>query len=167
MQYNIPNALRGDDTMAVRFSFKHFLFNAFRELFLYHHSSLEFRAKLFAALISADNEANECEFDVVKEAGMKIYNDEDRSNTLVLTTREMVEKVLKNNGLDIDALVEDIIRDLRSVPRYALKIDLAQLEPLLACQDDPDITAYQQSILRLFGELRSEFVAAREGDQPL
>ena len=143
--------------MAVRFRLKDFLFNAFRELFLYHHSSLEFRAKLFAAIISADDEANECEFDLVKEAGMKIYNDDDRSNTLVLTTREIVEKVLKNNGLDIDALIEDIIYDLRTVPRYALKIDLSQLEPLLACQSDPDITAYQQSILRLFGELRCEY----------
>lgn len=145
--------------MAIRFSFKHYLFNAFRELFLYHHNSLEFRAKLFAAVISADDKASECEFDQVEAAGMQIYNDEDRSNTLVLTTREMVEKVLKNNGLDIDALIEDIIRDLKAVPRYALKIDLAQLEPLLQCQDDPDITAYQKSILRLFGELRNEYEA--------
>jgi len=143
--------------MAIRFSFKHFLFNAFRELFLYHHSSLEFRAKLFAAVISADDEANECEFDQVKKAGMQIYSDEDRSNTLVLTTREMVDKVLKDNGLDVDALVEDIIRDLKAVPRYAQKIDLTQLEPLLDCQSDPDVTAYQKNILRLFGELRNEY----------
>lgn len=145
--------------MAIRFSFKHFLFNAFRELFLYHHSSLEFRAKLFAAVIAADDKADECEFDRVKEAGMAIYNEEDRSNTLVLTTREIVDKVLKNNGLDIDALIEDIIQDLKTVPRYALKIELSQLEPILACQDDPDVTAYQRSILRLFGELRSEYEA--------
>lgn len=143
--------------MAVRFSFKHFLFNAFRELFLYHHSSLEFRAKLFAAVISADDDASDCEFNVVKAAGMQIYNDESRSNALVLTTREMVEKVLRDNGLDIDALIDDIIRDLRSVPRYALKIEISQLEPLLACQDDPDVNAYQQNILRLFTELRGEY----------
>ena len=143
--------------MPVRFSFKHFLFNAFRELFLYHHSSLEFRAKLFAAIISADDEANECEFDLVKAAGMQIYNDESRSNALLLTTREIVEKVLRNNGLDIDALIEDIIRDLKTVPRYASKIEISQLEPLLKCQEDPDITAYQENILRLFAELRSEY----------
>ena len=143
--------------MAVRFSFKHFLFNAFRELFLYHHSSLEFRAKLFAAVISADDDASDCEFNVVKAAGMQIYNDESRSNALVLTTREMVEKVLRDNGLDIDALIDDIIRDLRSVPRYALKIEISHLEPLLACQDDPDVNAYQQNILRLFTELRGEY----------
>jgi len=145
--------------MAIRFSLKHFLYNAFRELFLYHHSSLEFRAKLFAAVIAADNAANECEFDLVKEAGMQIYSDDDRSNTLVLIVREMVEKVIENNGLDIDALVEDIIRDLKSVPRFALKIEIAQLKPLLACQDDPDVTAYQKNILRLFRELRTEYEA--------
>jgi hypothetical protein len=143
--------------MAVKFGYKHFLFNAFRELFLYHHSSLEFRAKLFAAVISADDEANECEFDVVKRVGMQIYNDESRSNALVLTTREMVEKVLRNNGLDIDALIDDIIGDLKSVPRYALKIDISQLEPLLQCQNEPDITHYQENMLRLFAELRSEY----------
>lgn len=143
--------------MAIRFSLKHFIFNAFRELFMHHHTSLEFRAKLFATIICADAKSNECEFDLVKKAGMQIYNDEDRSNTLVLTTREIVEKVLKNNGLDIDALIEDIIIDLKSVPRYALKIDLGQLEPLLECQHNQDVIAYQNSILRLFGELRSEY----------
>jgi hypothetical protein len=147
--------------MAIRFSFKHFIFNAFRELFLYHHSSLEFRAKLFAAVIAADEQASECEFDLVEKAGMAIYDDQDRVNTLVLTTREIADKVLKNNGLDIDALIEDIIRDLKSVPRYALKIDLSILEPILACQDDPDITAYQKNILRLFGELHSEYQAKK------
>lgn len=145
--------------MALRFSIKNFIFNAFRELFLYHHTSLEFRAKLFATMICADEKANDCEFDIVKKAGMAIYNEEDRSNTLVLTTREIVEKVRKDNGLDIDALIEDIILDLKSVPRYALKIELSQLEPLLGCQHDPDVTAYQHSILRLFGELRSEYEA--------
>lgn len=145
--------------MALRFSIKNFIFNAFRELFLYHHTSLEFRAKLFATIICADEKANDCEFDIVKKAGMAIYNEEDRSNTLVLTTREIVEKVRKDNGLDIDALIEDIILDLKSVPRYALKIELSQLEGLLGCQHDPDVTAYQHSILRLFGELRSEYEA--------
>jgi len=43
------------------------------------------------------------------------------------------------------------------VPRYASKIEIAQLEPLLQCQEDPDITAYQSNILRLFAELRSEY----------
>lgn len=145
--------------MAIRFSLKHFIFNAFRELFLYHHSSLEFRAKLFAAIIAADDSAGECAFDMVKASGISIYDDEDRANTLVLTTREIVDKLLRNNGLDFDALIEDIIRDLKAVPRYALKIDCEMLRHLMACHDNPDTRAYQESILRLFGELRSEYEA--------
>ncbi len=143
--------------MAIRFRLRDYLFNAFRELFLYHHSSLEFRAKLFAAVIAADLEADECEFDLVKAAGMTVYNDEDRSNTLVLTTREYVTKVLENNGLDIDELIDDIIRDLKAVPRYAKKIDIAQLRPLLECQNDPDVKMYQERMLALFEKLKAEY----------
>ena len=143
--------------MAIRFRLRDYLFNAFRELFLHHHSSLEFRAKLFAAVIAADLEADECEFDLVKAAGMTVYNDEDRSNTLVLTTREYVTKVLENNGLDIDELIDDIIRDLKAVPRYAKKIDIAQLRPLLECQNDPDVKMYQERMLALFEKLKAEY----------
>jgi len=150
----------------VRFKLKHFLFNAFRELFLYHHSSLEFRAKLFAAVIAADLEADECEYALVKEAGMKIYDDGDRADALVLTTREYVEKVIENNGLDIDMLVEDIIKSLRAKPRFADKIDIEQLRPLLECRHDPDIRIYQTRILELFSRLKKEYgteAASEEG----
>lgn len=143
--------------MAIRFRLRDHISNAFRELFLYHHSSLEFRAKLFAAVIAADLEADECEFDVVKAAGMAVYNDEDRSNTLVLTTREYVTKVLENNGLDIDELIDDIIRDLKAVPRYAKKIDIAQLRLLLECQNDRDVKMYQERMLALFEKLKTEY----------
>lgn len=145
--------------MAIQFGLKHFIFNAFRELFLYHHNSLEFRAKLFAAIIAADEQASECAFDMVKKSGIDIYDDEDRANTLMLTTREMVDKLLRNNGLDFDALIEDIVRNLKAVPRYALKIDCEILRRLMECHDDPDTKAYQENILRLFGELRSEYEA--------
>ena len=50
---------------------------------------------------------------------------------------------------------------------YEVITDLDHLERLLACQNDPDITAYQRSILRLFGELRSEFETAKKVRQPL
>ena len=88
---------------------------------------------------------------------MTVYNDEDRSNTLVLTTREYVTKVLENNGLDIDELIDDIIRDLKAVPRYAKKIDIAQLRPLLECQNDPDVKMYQERMLALFEKLKAEY----------
>ncbi len=143
--------------MPKRFKLKHYISNAFRELFLYHHSSLEFRAKLFATIIVADGEVEEREFDLVKEAGMKIYNDEDRSDTLVLTTREYVNKVLDNNGLDIDKLIDDIIKDLKEMPRYAKKIDIELLSPLLECHSSYEAGVYQERIIELFIKLKEEY----------
>jgi len=145
------------------FRFKHFFFNAFRELFLYHHSSLEFRAKLFAAPIAADLEADTCEYAVVEQAAKDIYGDGDRAELLVLTVKEYVKKVIDNNGLGVDELIEDIIRDLKNVPRYAKKIDTQKLRPLLACQNDEMTRIYQERMLALFERLKREY---EESDQP-
>jgi len=136
----------------------HFI-NAFRELFLYHYSSLEFRAKLFAAVIAANPEAGECEFEIVRNAGMLIYEDSDRSASLALAVREFVEKVIDDNGLDLDSLLEEIVRDLRDIPRYGKKIDTSMLYALLECHQDEDTKLYQQRMIELFERLRDECAA--------
>lgn len=133
----------------------HFI-NAFRELFLYHHSSLEFRAKLFAAVIAANPNAGSCEYEIVSQAGMQIYDDPDRSNSLLLTVREYVNKVVDDNGLDIDTLLAEIVRDLRDIPRYSQKIEISQLRPLLDCHHDEENRIYQERMLELFARLREE-----------
>ncbi len=133
----------------------HFI-NAFRELFLYHHSSLEFRAKLFAAVIAANPDAGECEYAIAAQAGSQIYDDPDRSNSLLLMIQEYVDKVTDDNGLDIDTLLEDIVRDLRDLPRYSQKINIDLLRPLLDCNHDEENRIYQERILELFANLREE-----------
>lgn len=144
--------------MAYLGSFRHRFFNAFRELFLYHHSSLEFRAKLFAAVIAANESAVECEFYVVKEIARNIYDDDDRISTLILTIKEYIEKVRLDNGLDIDELVDDIMKDLKTVPRYAGKIDKEHLLPLLECNHDEDSKAYQHRIIEFLESLKLETI---------
>lgn len=134
----------------------HFI-NAFREVFLYHHSSLEFRAKLFASVIAANANAGECEFETVRSAGVIIYNDETRSASLELTAKEYVEKVIEENGLNNDMLIEEIMRDLKDIPRYAKKIDTSLLETLIDCHDDEDTALYQRRIIELFERLRNEY----------
>lgn len=137
--------------------FKRHFSNAFRELFIYHHSSLEFRAKVFAMVIAANRDADECEFDLVTKAGMSIYNNEDRANTLMLATKEYVKKVHDDNGLDIDRLVHDIVQDLKVVPRYAKKLDPLQLQPIIDCSVDEDTTAYQLNMLDFINSLIQEY----------
>ncbi len=136
---------------------KYRFINAFREVFLYHYSSLEFRAKLFACVISANKNFGECEFEVVKNAGALIYSDEARISSLEYTTKEYVQKVVDENGLNNDMLIEDVLRDLKDIPRYAKKIDTDMLKTLIKCHHDTDTKIYQKRIIELFNSLKEEY----------
>jgi len=143
--------------MRFGFRLKHYIFNAFREIFVHHHGSLEFRAKIFALVLAADETAPMENFITVKEIGLHIYSgDEDRANLLLLTTKELVQKVRDNNGLNIDTLVQDILQELKIVPRYAKKIDIQSLRPILALTEDEDALAYQENILEFLEKLKDE-----------
>jgi len=147
--------------MSFFYKMKFHFINAFRELFLYHHSSLEFRAKLFAAVIAANANKDECEFETVRSAGMQIYNDETRAAALEFAAKEYVKKVIDENGLNNDMLIEEILHDLKTMPRYAKKIDTTLLYPLLECHNDEDAALYQQRIIELFERLGNEYDSVR------
>lgn len=53
--------------MRLIFPIKHHFFSAFRELFVHHHGSLEFRAKLFALVIAANEDAKVENYITVKK----------------------------------------------------------------------------------------------------
>jgi hypothetical protein len=144
------------------FNLKHYLFRAFREVLLYHHSSLEFRAKLYAALIAANEKYSECELAIVQEAGTAIYNDDNRANTLRLTVEEYLEKVFEDNGLAIDELIEDLINDLKDIPRYADKIRIEDYRKIMACCDDEESRIYQERIIDLFQRLKDDYEKRRK-----
>ena len=138
-------------------SFKHRFFSAFRELFVHHHGSLEFRAKLFALVIAANDNSDLNVYITVKEIAMDIYqNDEDRANLLMLTTKELVKKVKDKNGLDVDMLVANIQNELKVVPRYAKKIDTYSLRKLINFTDNIDIISYQENILDFLETLKTD-----------
>ena len=143
--------------MRLSFIIKHHFLSAFRELFVHHHSSLEFRAKIFALLISANDDSDVKSYIVVKQIAKKIYNnDENRADLLMITTKELVNKVKDNNGLYIDTLIANIQKELKIVPRYATKIDINLLKPLLDLTYDEDTKIYQERILIFLDGLRKE-----------
>jgi electron transfer flavoprotein alpha subunit len=143
--------------MKLSFRIKHYFFSAFREIFVHHHGSLEFRAKIFALVIAANEKPKVENFILVKELATKIYEgDEDRANLLLLTTKELVEKVKKQNTLDLDFLVATIQKELKIVPRYAKKIDVESLRNFLAYSSDDDTLAYQENILEFLEKLKEE-----------
>lgn len=143
--------------MRLIFLIKHHFFSAFRELFVHHHGSLEFRAKLFALVIAANKDAKVENYIIVKKIGMEIYkNDEDRANLLTLSTKELVTKIKEKNELSIDTLVLNIQRELRQVPRYAKKIDINSLRELVGLSYDDDTISYQENILEFLETLKEE-----------
>jgi len=143
--------------MKLAFRIKHHFFSAFREIFVHHHGSLEFRAKIFALMIAANDKPKIENFILVKELALEIYNgDEDRANLLLLTTKELVEKVKKRNGLDLDSLIVTIQKELKIIPRYANKIDIVSLKNFLLLSSDDDTFAYQENILEFLIKLKEE-----------
>ncbi len=143
--------------MRLIFLIKHHFFSAFRELFVHHHGSLEFRAKLFALVIAANEDAKVENYITVKKIGMEIYkDDEDRANLLTLSTKELVTKIKENNELNIDTLILNIQRELRQVPRYAKKIDIDSLKELVTLSHDRDTISYQENILEFLETLKEE-----------
>ena len=136
---------------------RNFFFSAFREIFIYHHNSLNFRAKIFALLIAASDNKGDCCYAAVEISGAKIYKDETRVNALVLATKELVEKVHSDNGLNIDHLVDDIVEELKLFARYADKINIDLLEPIVSCSHNKDTKAYQASILRFLTSAKEEY----------
>lgn len=139
------------------FKLKHYLYTGLREVLVYHHNSLEFRAKLFALIIAANENPQDCEYSLVHAAGMEVYKDEERVNMLLLTTKEYVEKVHQKNGLYMDDLVEDIQKELQQLPRYASKIDIEALRPLVECTVDEDTSSYQLRMLEFLHKLKVEY----------
>jgi len=143
--------------MRLSFRIKHYFFAAFRELFVHHHGSLEFRAKIFALIIAANHEATVDTYIIVKQIATKIYtNDEERANLLMLNTKELVQKVKDNNGLDFDTLIEHIQKELKIIPRYAKKIDIESLKLLVNTSYDEDTISFQENILEFLELLKME-----------
>ena len=143
--------------MKLSFRIKHHFFGAFRELFVHHHGSLEFRAKIFALLVAACPTAKVENYIVVKELAENIYKgDKDRANLLMISTKEIVQKVKDNNGLDLDTLVENIQEELKIVPRYAKKIDIESLKAFLSISYDKDVISYQENIIEFLQTLKDD-----------
>jgi hypothetical protein len=143
--------------MKLSFRIKHHFFGAFRELFVHHHGSLEFRAKIFALLIAACPSSKVDNYVTVKKLAEDIYKgDINRANLLILSTKEIVQKVKDNNSLDLDTLVESIQKELKIVPRYAKKIDVESLKPFLDITYNQDVISYQENILEFLQTLKDD-----------
>jgi hypothetical protein len=149
--------------MEIRRQMKGWFLSFFREIFVYHNSSLEFRAKLLAVVIGANKAIDECEKDLLLEVAKETYpEDIARVDVLVNTTKEFVKKIIENNGLNVNELIMSINQDLKEVKRFHEKIEVEQLKRFLVCTKKDEetniiqvrIIEYLENSIENFNKLR-------------
>ena len=130
-------------------SYKVYLMSVFRQLFVRRHKSLEFRAKVFAAMLLAKKEQSEDDYAVIGELAREIYlNDKKRIEILEATVREYVKKAKNYKNLNLDSLLKEIDNDLKTHKRYVKKIDFSHLRRLIG--DDDSDAIIQQRVYEFF-----------------
>lgn len=141
--------------------FKRNIVKMFRELLVYHHSSLEYRAKILTLIVSANGDICECEKQKLKEIAHTIYaDDHDRAELLLDAVYEYHTKILTNNGLDFEHLIMQVERETKEVKRFAQKIDMGLLGQLHECVEDEEDRLFQERILEFLQNLKDEYAAA-------
>ena len=139
-------------------SLKRNIMKMFRELLVYHHSSLEYRAKVLTLMISSNGEICECEKQKLKEIAHSIYgNDQERAELLIDTVNEYHTKIITNNGLNFEDLIQLVERETREVPRFTSKIDIGLLIQLQECMDNEEDSLFQQRIIEFLQSLKDEY----------
>jgi len=136
---------------------KKYFFSAFREVFVYHHSSLEFRAKTYAVLIAGSTESFSRYQHTLEVIASEIYTNPDRAGALVMTVKEYLKAIQNKKNMGNEMLLNDVIRELRLVPRFALKIEPEHLERLEECTLEEDSKIYQQRLIEFLREKRTEY----------
>jgi len=132
----------------------------FREFLVYHHSSLEYRAKILTLMISANGDLCECEEEKLKEIAYHIYKDnDDRAELLIDAVNEYHNKIITNNGLDFEHLIQLVAKETKEVKRFAQKIDIEPLMKLHQCIDKEEDIIFQERILEFLKDLKEEYHA--------
>ena len=140
-------------------SLKRTIMKMFREFLVYHHSSLEFRAKLLTLMVSSNGEMCECEKQKLKEIANTIYHDDpDRAALLVDMVKEFHNKIVTDNGLNFEHLIQQVAKEVKEVKRFCRKIDIGLLMQLHECidEEEEEERLFQMRIIEFLQELKSE-----------
>lgn len=141
-------------------SFKRAIKKMFREFLVYHHSSLEYRAKILTLMVSANGDICECEENTLKEIAHEIYGkDEERAELLVDTVNEYHTKIMTNNGLDFAHLIQLVLKETKAVKRFADKIDMDMMFSLQKCveSNNEEDVLFQTRILEFLQSLKDDY----------
>lgn len=130
----------------------------FRELLLYHNSSLEYRAKVLTLVVAVNGEISECEEELLYKTACEIYNnDEERSEILIEMVKEYFDKIVTNNGLDFEHLIFQVEYETKEVRRFAQKIDIEALKKFQVCIENEEDKIYQQRVIAFLADLKERY----------
>jgi len=130
--------------------------HSFRELFIYHHDSLEFRAKIYTLPIVANINNGDCELGKLDNIVEEIYPESLlRQNALILTIKEYIDKVNQPNGLGIDELILDIEKSIKQEKRFIYKINMKHFSDIASCTLDYESSIYQKRIFDYLEKLKN------------
>lgn len=117
--------------MSLRVKFLSF----FRELFLYNSSSLEFRAKIYAAILLPKEQVGDKDYKILKEIADEIYPKQSlRAELLVNITKEYIFRVNTYKEYTLDRLLKDIDFDLKHNKKFIQKINFQRLRRLISAE---------------------------------
>lgn len=129
-------------------SLKTKLLASFREIFVYHHKSLEFRAKTYAIILASGCcDIKNCNWKLLAEIAHRVYTDKRRQEILMHTTKEYVELILRSNSSIYDEFVKDISMNIKKDKMCAKKINIDDIKILLKEDIKEDMQIFQ---LRLY-----------------
>lgn len=136
-------------------SLKSYLLSVFRGAFVYHHRSLEFRAKIYAAMLVAQDEIGQDEYETIKTIAKNIYKDDYRAEVLAHTAKEYVDKIKKHNTATLDKLLLDIDKEIKMHKRFVKKINLDDLKALISTDKVGNPNPTQTLVYEFFeGQIR-------------
>jgi hypothetical protein len=128
---------------------KNKILSFFREFLVHGYTSLEFRAKLFAVLIYANKDYNECEKNILLKVAHDIYKDSNRAEILVQTTYEFIRKI-KEEHIQIDNVVVMLNTMLQREKKFYRNIDIDELSMFLNCKASEDALVTREKIIDFF-----------------
>jgi len=109
-------------------------------------------------MVSSNGDICECEKQKLKEIAHMIYSeDQERAEQLLDAIDEYHTKIITNNGLDFEHLIQLVERETKEVKRFSQKIDMNLLMQLHECMDSEDDILFQQRILEFLQGLKDEY----------
>jgi len=111
-------------------------------------------------MVTANNQISPCEHQKLEEIASQIYaDDKQRAELLVDTVYEYHNKIIHDNGLGYQHLIQLVAKETREVKRFCKKIDEATLNKLHQCtieNGNEEEILFQKRVIEFLVELKRE-----------